>query len=239
MPPLSISPNLVHCCDPGNVLITNVSRTDDATFALTACWPTTDPMLVPETMRQAGIAVAHFGYGVAPDTQFVMGDIRFRQFASAQAGDVALTVACTDVEQKDGALRRCRFMVTLRQGRLFASGSGRLTCLQPDIWERLRTRKLSRRTAFSITPVVVDPATFDHPLDHVPGMVQIEAFRQAAEELTGNRLAGCEVEFLGAVPLGISLWCWAHALDPCTVAVELCDESRMLFTVGTVHLEAE
>jgi 2-oxo-3-(phosphooxy)propyl 3-oxoalkanoate synthase len=235
---VSVSPDLVHCCDPARVLVTGISRTAVDTFALTAHWPTPDPMLIPETMRQAGIAVAHFGYDVADGTQFVMGDIRFRALHPLAPGPVDLTVVCTDVEQKAGALRRCRFVVTLRQNYwILATGSGGLTCLPPEVWKRLRTRRPTRQSSFSATPVLVDPATFDHPLDHIPGMVQLEAFRRAAEGLTGNRLVGCEVEFLGAVPLGTPVWCWAHALDLCTVAVELRDGAGTPFTTGTVNLE--
>ncbi|EST26921.1 ScbA/BarX family gamma-butyrolactone biosynthesis protein [Streptomyces roseochromogenus] len=49
------------------------------------------------------------------------------------------------------------------------------------------------------------PVLFDHPVDHVPGMVVLEAMRQAAFARSGSRplLVGCAMEFLRYAELGL------------------------------------
>ncbi|OLZ67845.1 hypothetical protein AV521_23505 [Streptomyces sp. IMTB 2501] len=49
------------------------------------------------------------------------------------------------------------------------------------------------------------PVLFDHPVDHVPGMVVLEAMRQAAFARSGGRplLVGCAMEFLRYAELGL------------------------------------
>ncbi|MST34383.1 hypothetical protein GHK86_16855 [Acidimicrobiaceae bacterium USS-CC1] len=60
-----------------------------------------------------------------------------------------------------------------------------------------------------------DPALFDHPVDHLPGMAQLEAFRQAATALAAGSdrpvapLSRLEATFEHAVELDSALWCSA------------------------------
>ncbi|GAA3990211.1 ScbA/BarX family gamma-butyrolactone biosynthesis protein [Allokutzneria multivorans] len=56
-------------------------------------------------------------------------------------------------------------------------------------------------TSGRTSSLVVDtahPALFDHPLDHVPGMLQLEAFRQLAITTAGfGKLTGMSAKFVG------------------------------------------
>jgi len=94
--------------------------------------------------------------------------------------------------------------------------------------------------------VQVDPThagLFDHPLDHLPGMVQLETFRQAALALTTpagganrQRFLGCDVRFLRMVHAQASVRCWARSLETHTVHLELADDNLTPLTEGSVRL---
>ena len=107
-----------------------------------------DPMLVAETMRQAGIAVAHAGYDVPFGTQFIMADICFYLISTTalivgtgQPG-IVVSLSCSEFVCRAWLLRRARFHVgLLRDGVRFAYGSGLLVCLPAGAYERLRTRR--------------------------------------------------------------------------------------------------
>ncbi|MFF4060839.1 ScbA/BarX family gamma-butyrolactone biosynthesis protein [Streptomyces sp. NPDC001668] len=53
------------------------------------------------------------------------------------------------------------------------------------------------------------PVLFDHPVDHAPGMLLLEALRQAAHVVspaTGTTVTGMSVTFLGWVELDVPAW---------------------------------
>jgi hypothetical protein len=290
---------LVHRSAESEVLITSISRDGDDAYLLAARWPMEhtfyqpdetgrhDPMLVAETMRQAGIAVAHAGYDVPFGTQFIMADICFylinptAPIVGTGQAHIVVSLSCSEFVSRAGMLRRARFHVgLLRDGVRFAHGSGLLVCLPAGAYERLRTRRgppsstacrrlarvhpatVGRRwegdvllcdgpdwrrgSSSASWQVQVDPAhpaLFDHPLDHLPGMVQLEAFRQAALALTtpaGNanrhRFLGCDVRFLRMAHVHASVRCQARRLASHTVQVELADDGPTPLTEGSVLL---
>jgi hypothetical protein len=290
---------LVHRSAESEVLITSISRDGDDAYLLAARWPREhtfyqpdetgrhDPMLVAETMRQAGIAVAHAGYDVPFGTQFIMADICFylinptAPIVGTGQAHIVVSLSCSEFVCRASMLRRARFHVgLLRDGVRFAHGSGLLVCLPAGAYERLRTRRgppsstacrrlarvhpatVGRRwegdvllcdgpdwrrgSSSASWQVQVDPAhpaLFDHPLDHLPGMVQLEAFRQAALALTtpaGNanrhRFLGCDVRFLRMAHVHASVRCQARRLASHTVQVELADDGPTPLTEGSVLL---
>jgi hypothetical protein len=290
---------LVHRSAESEVLITSISRDGDDAYLVAARWPREhtfyqpdeagrlDPMLVAETMRQAGIAVAHAGYDVPFGTQFIMADICFylinttALIVGTGQPHIVVSVSCSDFVSRGRTLRRARFHVRLlRDGARFAYGSGLLVCLPAGAYERLRTRRGPPSPAESrwqprVHPAVVGrrwegdvllcdgpdwrrgsssaswhvqvdpshPALFDHPLDHLPGMVQLEAFRQAALALTGpagdgrrHRFLGCDVRFLRMAHVQASVRCRARRLESHTVQVELADDDPTPLTEGSVRM---
>jgi hypothetical protein len=290
---------LVHRSAESEVLITSVSRDGDDAYLLAARWPRQhtfyqtdeagrhDPMLIAETMRQAGIVVAHAGYDVPFGTQFIMADIYFyvvnatALIVGSGQPHIVVSLSCSEFVRRARLLRRARFHVDLlRDGVRFAYGSGLLVCLPAGAYERLQTRRGPpslgpRRRLPRVHPSVVGrrwegdvllcdgpdwgrgsssaswqvqvdpahPALFDHPLDHLPGMVQLEAFRQAALALTTpagdanrHRFLGCDIRFLRMAPVHASVRCWARSLESHTVQVELADEDLTPLTEGSVRL---
>ena len=289
---------LVHRSRDPQVFITSVSRMGDG-FVLGARWPPgypddrradreLDPMVVGEIFRQAGICVAHAGYGVAFDHQFLMEDFSF--YLSDACGAAAahnrrpvVGITCTEVDVRRATLRRVRFAMTLTgegDGACRAKGSGRLLCLPGPAYGRLRDRQ---RVAYPAMPALtplppevvgcssaedvllgsprdsggpgastswpirVDPAhpmLFDHPVDHLPGMVQFEVFRQAglavrAEEfrLTGPwAFRGSQARFLRIAASDAGMFCEAEARDAHQVAVRLIGSDGAVFTEGSVRM---
>ncbi|MGH2718673.1 MAG: AfsA-related hotdog domain-containing protein, partial [Actinomycetota bacterium] len=162
-----IPSEVVHRSAQSEVFVTSLSRMEEDTFRVSARWPPdhpfyhadagqSDPMLVAETMRQAGIAVTHLGYAVPSGAQFIMSEVSFLvtdpSALRVGQGETRITVVirCSEVTYREGVLRRSRFHAEfLRQGDAFARGSGFLVCVPADLYGRMRSRRSSSRPASS------------------------------------------------------------------------------------------
>lgn len=175
---------------------------------------TIDSALVAETLRQATIYVGHRFFGVPADSHFVMAGIRFEiDSESLAAGsnpiDLALHVTARDIRRGSEGLTSMKTSVVFMQDAVeIATGEGDLKILSPKLYARTRKGYGGMR-AGGVHPwphqraggdvvlplkedqweLIVDltnPVYFDHPLDHVPGMLIIEAVRQVARNLAGE-----------------------------------------------------
>lgn len=116
--------------------------------------------------------------------------------------------------------------------------------IRPDRVARLAERNVVLGSAAVVgtevvTEVVVDhrhPGLFDHPLDHVPGMLLFEALRQtslvAAHDLLGLSparlfLTGCGAAFTRFAELELPIMCRAGVSEPATSATALAVEITM------------
>lgn len=232
----TVPKELVHRASVAEVMLTDWARVDDHHFTVVAQWPRGhsffatvddchDPLIAAETIRQAGILLAHAEYGVPLGHHFLVSDLSVAVRPEHVRVDwtpasLELDVKCFDVKERGGAVTGFRIEVEIhRDGSLAATGGGSLTCITPRVYERLRAAhfpgpdgpRVIALTApeppqtvgrMSPTDVVLSPigephrwqlrvdtrhpVLFDHMVDHVPGMVLLEAARQAAAATLGH-----------------------------------------------------
>ncbi len=228
---------LVHRNAIAEVLLTDIVQLDETSFEVAAQWSRShrvyrpdadgrhDPMLLLETVRQTGLALSHFGFGVPYGYKSVMHDVGFRVWpedeprAVRAATNVTLTVECENVVLRGDLLRSMTVVLAMSaDGRHFATGSGTLSWLTERTFGQLRARNGGRSPNPADHPLVPmsppavtsmpsryrgpadallvagdrqperrrilipqdHPVYFDHPLDHVPGMLLVDAAWQAA-----------------------------------------------------------
>ncbi|GGQ76141.1 ScbA/BarX family gamma-butyrolactone biosynthesis protein [Couchioplanes azureus] len=219
--------SLVHRRAVSEVFLTDLLPVDDSTVEVGAQWPRDhsfyrlrsgqfhDPLLLAESIRQAGLAIAHRVFGVPMDWQFLT---RRQDYQISTAGlaresqpvDLLLGVACRDVKRtRRGVSGMSMDMVVYRDCERVGTGFVDWSCVSPASYARLRsataaagvTGPLPRPVAPGLVgrdrehDVVLTPGPtrdtwqlrvdqehavlFDHFVDHVPGMVLMEAARQA------------------------------------------------------------
>ncbi|MFD3925528.1 ScbA/BarX family gamma-butyrolactone biosynthesis protein [Streptomyces sp. NPDC058614] len=232
----TVPKELVHRASVAEVMLTDWARAAEHRFTVAAQWPRGhsffatvdgchDPLIAAETIRQAGILLAHAEYGVPLDHHFLVSDldvaVRPEHVRVGWApATLELDVRCSGIKQRAGAVSGFRIEVAVhRDGALAATGGGALACITPRVYQRLRAARLPgpqrppviALTApeppqtvgrMSPTDVVLSPTgeghrwqlrldtrhpvLFDHMVDHVPGMVLLEAARQAAAATLGH-----------------------------------------------------
>jgi hypothetical protein len=239
----TVPKELVHRASVAEVMLTDWKRLADDHFALTAQWPRRhsffitmedchDPLMVAETIRQAGILIGHAEYDVPLDYSFLMWDLAIevrpeQTFVGTAPASLDIEIVCKDVKRRRGDLSGLRFeALILRNGQVAATGSARFTCVSPTVYRRLRTSRaesgircpipltapLAPQNVGRLSPTDVvlsphgeadqwqlrvdtrHPVLFDHPVDHAPGMLLLEAARQAAVAHLGR----------ACLPLGVT-----------------------------------
>jgi hypothetical protein len=221
----------VHRAALAEVLLSDWSRRDGGGFSVTAQWPRRhcffalpedthyDPLLIAETIRQAGTLLAHAELGVPLGHQFLMSELSVSVLPDqlgipATPDTVTLEVTHDAVQERRGQHVGGSYRVVLSiGGRTVATGGAAYTCISPRAYSRLRASagaeaapltspvppqhvgRLSPRDVV-LSPTGRDdewtlrvdtrhPVLFDHPVDHVPGMLLAEAARQAATHALG------------------------------------------------------
>jgi len=150
---------LVHRDAIAEVLLTDLIKVSPIEFLVAAQWPRShrvyrpdrtgrhDPMLILETVRQVGLAVSHFGFGVTFERQSVMNNVGFRlnpdnePRAVESATNLVIAVRCLDIVRRGTELRS--MTVELRfaaDGAKFAIGTGRISWLSRQTYTALRHR---------------------------------------------------------------------------------------------------
>ncbi|WP_030244597.1 ScbA/BarX family gamma-butyrolactone biosynthesis protein [Streptomyces sp. NRRL S-350] len=225
----------VHRACHAEVFLTGSEQLNETTFAVSAQWPRAhtffstpdgtrhDPIQAAETIRQAGLYLAHTRFGVPLDHKFMMWNLDY----TTRPRHLLIGAAPTDltIEAKLVAEpRRTRTTVdftlstVVRRGpHLAATGYARFTTVPTSTYQRLRKgrhgidqapsaspateplppARVGRLRAcdvvltpadepgsWHLTPDLRHPILFDHANDHIPGMVLLEAARQATNALT-------------------------------------------------------
>ncbi|MEH0417587.1 ScbA/BarX family gamma-butyrolactone biosynthesis protein [Streptomyces sp. B21-083] len=231
----SVPRQLVHRAAIAETFPTGWTRTETDRFNVSAQWPRVhclhvspdrtayDPLLVVETVRQAGTLLNHTEYEVPLDHQFVLQEFRITTFAEHLGvgpvpAEPVVDITFSDVRYRGKRLVSARYEADVRlDGEQVAHADVAFTCTSGAVFSRLR----GGRTADTVTPLPLPPGLpaadvgrdsaadvvlalpqqsdgnwqlrvdtghavfFDHPLDHIPGMLLLEAARQAALARTG------------------------------------------------------
>jgi hypothetical protein len=172
-----------------------------------------DLVLVAETLRQATILTAHRYFAVPHQHIFLMGRLEAHLIAgvglpTSVPSEIVVAVDVDQVRRGSRGVTALRTRLTFRCGDVsIAEGLGELQILEPGIYARIRPRatgssdtpfdgSASDRGVALVHPdgaadrweLVIDrrhPVFFDHPLDHVPGMLIIEAVHQLIADVGG------------------------------------------------------
>ncbi len=271
----------VHRAAVSEVLLTHFAEDElPNSFRISAQWPRAhgyyrpvdgrhDPMLLTETIRQAGLMVGHVGYGIPLDHRFIMSRISIDLGAEGvdcggKPTNLVLSVSCINLKYRGRQVIGCEGLVAVYDGSTqVGAGSFRFVSSSPAVYNRMRASAglteprpevpaplpavapelVARLTASEV--VLADaapgegwllrcnpehPILFDHPVDHVPGMVLMEAARQAAHRLlqpAGVTLTGMVGDFDQYAELHLPTEIRAHLEAP------LSDGSVMVRVVMT------
>ncbi|KUN32874.1 hypothetical protein AQJ30_36270 [Streptomyces longwoodensis] len=218
----------VHRASVAEVMLTGWQRLGAHHFTVSAQWPRLhgyfatvdghhDPLLVAETIRQAGLLLAHTEYAVPLGHQFLMWDLSVdtrpeHLLITSTPAAPEIEVTCSDVKHRGTTISGLHLNVVIRRdGHIAATGAATFNCTSPAVYRRLRaartgpgaptplplTSPLAPQDVGRLSPtdVVLSPTStpdcwqlradtrhpvlFDHPVDHIPGMVLLEAARQA------------------------------------------------------------
>ncbi|MEU2953828.1 ScbA/BarX family gamma-butyrolactone biosynthesis protein [Streptomyces xanthochromogenes] len=172
-------------------------------------------MLIAQTLRQIGLGLTHAGLDVAAGTNhFLLDDLRYS--ADPRHRTDTLAPVRAEAEYTWTGRRSLRVQISLQQGgTLFVTSSSHFTWVPDGVYRRLRGDYLTARPRAWATPVepsvvgrhspdevtladtgvphrwelISDtghPALIDHAVDHVPGLVLLEAAQQAAYAFAGS-----------------------------------------------------
>ncbi|WP_280922808.1 ScbA/BarX family gamma-butyrolactone biosynthesis protein [Streptomyces sp. MZ04] len=261
----TVPKEFVHRASIAEVMLTDWDRVDDEHVTVSAQWPRLhsyfatldgyhDPLLVAETIRQAGLLMAHTEFGVPLGHSFLMWDLAVDLKAEqlrigAAPASVVIEIACSDIKYRGKKLAGLHLDAVIhRDGQPAGTATATFTCASPAVYERLRGPRINAAAepvplTSPITPrdvgrtsptsVVLSPATapdswqlrvdtrhpvlFDHPVDHVPGMVLLEAARQATIAFLGRDClpVGIASRFTRYAELNVPCLIEASALPPC------------------------
>lgn len=176
-----------------------------------------------EVVRQAGVCVAHLLCGVPFGNRFIMRDFAFawkssRSTVADGTGSAAIVArtTVTEASERRGRVSEVRVSVDLVVHReVIASGGGLMKIATPSQYHALRRRSGASevgRRASNPSPLqqierfdnaiqgllgwdLDDALTFEHDLDHVPGVAIMDAVMVAVHELTGKYMSALALEF--------------------------------------------
>ena len=154
---------LVHRSALSEVLLTDWHSVGSHDFLLGAQWPRGhsfylpiggrwfDPLLMAETVRQAGLLIAHGAFGVPLDSQFLLEDLNYYVDPAGLAHDgapanLSLMLACSDVRTRRSTIAGMRVRVhVLRDGSPLGVGDGLFSCTSASVYRRLRGDRIGAK----------------------------------------------------------------------------------------------
>lgn len=176
------------------------------------------PTLIAETLRQAGLAVCVAGLGLDPTVHFVISALTLRMHNAAlefprfgALEDIAV-VSFSDIVYRKGLASR--FEVDYEIGDAVSAHISAQALSQSD-YHAVRRNALGLdetiveyEESVLVDPVVTetsaeatlgvneaDPFFFDHPVDHLPGMLLFHSAVALHEHATGSPVASVSITF--------------------------------------------
>ncbi|MER5982647.1 AfsA-related hotdog domain-containing protein [Streptomyces sp. NPDC001787] len=150
-----VPPHLVHRSDESDVLLTHFGQSDADTYQFAVQWPTThalfssvlgraNPMLIAETVRQAGTVLAHMVYEAPMDDQFLLWNLRYESLPGLHGTAGTPTPTEAVIRNPEVTLRGRRLATIRIEMDLFAGplrigqGEASANCLSAAAYRRLR-----------------------------------------------------------------------------------------------------
>ncbi len=169
----TVPPRLVHRVHDHDVFVTNVRVLSYNTFEVGVRWPgshyfygpaasdTHDPLLFLESVRQAGLLVAHVAFDIPNEYKFVIHEKRFNvspaglRTDGARPVDASLIVTAHDIRRRGRRFAGMRFdFVCLRDGEQVAFAQYVWSCVSEAGYDKLRG---DRRTAMPPSRAALAP----------------------------------------------------------------------------------
>lgn len=255
----SVDRRLVHRRANAEVFVTRLRPADGHTL-VDAQWPRTHSLfvrsndyhisLLVESFRQAVMLAAHVREGVPEESAFLM-----RSVAVTVTEPAMLPVGS---EPAEVTLRVCHardqewVAEFVRHGRVFASGEGSARIVPKRAYERLRQHVAAPSISsaprmprtqhrcieafedhYLLAVDTADPVLFDHPTDHIPGMVLLEAATQVSRTMGIHSPLAIEGDFRTFVELGVP--CRISAISDEATAVVKFVQNRTVCSIVRVH----
>ncbi|MEO6083044.1 MAG: ScbA/BarX family gamma-butyrolactone biosynthesis protein [Umezawaea sp.] len=152
----TIPRSLVHRAAVSEVFVTDLNILGEGKFEVGAQWPRRhsffgprtpafhDPMLYAETIRQAGLLIAHRAYGIPLSHSFLSD---YKVYSVDETGlatdgrpvDVVLRVSAHEVEHRGKNVGGMRLdYECVRDGQRIGTASDRWRCVSPAVYRRVR-----------------------------------------------------------------------------------------------------
>jgi len=195
--------SLAHKACPSQVLISAVDRRgSDASIprahrAVPTGRRTVPAVLLAEGLRQAGFAAAHTTLDVPLDASFLLDEVALVLSGDpVPFPDYGPALLRYEVAASDVGRRGCRFDMTVLDpaGTTVATGHALTRWLRPAQYAAVRrehpTTTIRRMAEGDVAWDLDDPFLFDHPVDHVPGMLFVAAAEERADGAQNGTLRG-------------------------------------------------
>lgn len=258
------------------VLLTDWRRIGDNAIVCAAQWSRShslyrvrngrhDPLLLAETIRQVGLLLCHEALQIPATHRFLMRRMTYdADLDSLRAGgapaEIVVAVRTQQTRRRTRSTRMVRLDVEFfRDEVVIGQGTGEVVCVEPRLYDRLRSPQSPPAALREPRPAPLPPAAvglrepddvvlghgcqpgnwplriltdhpvlFDHPLDHVPGMLSLEGMRQAGRAALGwpdAQLTACDVTFSRLIELT------QHSSLSATMQQRSADTARALMTI--------
>ncbi|WP_299529011.1 ScbA/BarX family gamma-butyrolactone biosynthesis protein [uncultured Streptomyces sp.] len=174
-------------------------------------------MLIAQTLRQIGLALAHTEFAIGPSHHFLMNDLTYAVDPRHRTDLSPLRAEASCTWTARNAVRVAISLI--QRGTTFLTSDSSFSWVSDRGYRRLRGPRLESRPGprpfpvppsatgrhtpdevvlgpserphcWELIPDTGNPALIDHPVDHVPGLVIMEAVHQAAFAFIRERTGG-------------------------------------------------